>query len=130
MIRATSGSAGYDIPSSVDVVIPANSQKLIPTNIYLNTSRNFPSIPNLPSHLYAKIESRSSMAMKGIWTGAGVVDSDYRGEVKVLLRNFTDVDFEIKKGDRIAQMVFVKIEFPYDSVIDSIRGDGGFGSTG
>ncbi|KAI5297586.1 Deoxyuridine 5'-triphosphate nucleotidohydrolase, partial [Ascosphaera atra] len=67
-------------------------------------------------------------------TGAGVIDADYRGEVKVLLFNFSDKDFKILKGDRIAQLVLEKIYTPEVEVVEqlaeSVRGAGGFGSTG
>ena len=67
-------------------------------------------------------------------TGAGVIDSDYRGQVKVLLFNHSEVDFEIKEGDRIAQLVIERIYTPEVLVVEeleeSVRGAGGFGSTG
>ena len=67
-------------------------------------------------------------------TGAGVIDADYRGEVKVLLFNHSDVDFEVKVGDRIAQLVLERIYTPevveVESLDESVRGAGGFGSTG
>ena len=66
--------------------------------------------------------------------GAGVVDSDYRGEVKVLLFNFSDVDFEVNEGDRIAQMIIEKYTMTtlaeVTDLSETVRGDGGFGSTG
>ncbi len=67
-------------------------------------------------------------------TGAGVIDSDYRGQVKVLLFNHSEVDFEIKEGDRIAQLIIERIDTPEVVVVEeleeSVRGAGGFGSTG
>ena len=78
---------------------------------------------------------RSGLASKNfIDTGAGVIDADYRGEVKVLLFNHAEADFEVKKGDRIAQLVLERIYTP--EVLEvaeleaSVRGAGGFGSTG
>ena len=87
------------------------------------------------SHLDGRIAPRSGLAVKhSIDTGAGVIDSDYRGEVKVLLFNHSEVDFEVKEGDRIAQLVVERIYTPKVVVVDeleeSIRGKGGFGSTG
>lgn len=78
---------------------------------------------------------RSGLASKNfIDTGAGVIDADYRGEVKVLLFNHSEVDFEVKKGDRIAQLVLERIYTPeiveVDNLEESVRGAGGFGSTG
>ena len=77
---------------------------------------------------------RSGLAVKqGLDSGAGVIDSQYRGEVKVLLFNHTDTDFEIKKGDRIAQLLIQKVESvqftKVDELGDTHRGDGGFGSS-
>ena len=78
---------------------------------------------------------RSGLAVKHfIDTGAGVIDSDYRGQVKVLLFNHSEEDFEINEGDRIAQLVIERIYTPPVVVVeeleDSVRGAGGFGSTG
>lgn len=82
-----------------------------------------------------RIAPRSGLAVKHfIDTGAGVIDSDYRGEVKVLLFNHSEVDFEVKEGDRIAQLVIERIYTPEVVVVEeleeSVRGAGGFGSTG
>lgn len=82
-----------------------------------------------------RIAPRSGLAAKHfIDTGAGVIDADYRGEVKVLLFNHSDVDFPIKEGDRIAQLVLERIYTPEIAVVEeleeSVRGAGGFGSTG
>lgn len=78
---------------------------------------------------------RSGLAAKhSIDTGAGVIDADYRGQVKVILFNFSDVDFAIKEGDRIAQLIIERIYTPEVTVVEkleeSVRGAGGFGSTG
>lgn len=77
------------------------------------------------------------MAVKnGISTGAGVIDADYRGEVKIVLFNHSDRDFEVNKGDRIAQLVLEKIvnaeiqEITAEELTETERGSGGFGSTG
>jgi dUTP pyrophosphatase len=75
------------------------------------------------------------LALKhGIDTGAGVIDADYRGPVGVILFNFSDADFAIKQGDRIAQLIIERIYNPEVVVVDklpeSVRGAGGFGSTG
>jgi dUTP pyrophosphatase len=82
-----------------------------------------------------RIAPRSGLAAKhGIDTLAGVIDADYRGPVKVLLANLSDVDFQIKEGDRIAQLIIERIYTPEVAVVeklsDSVRGAGGFGSTG
>jgi dUTP pyrophosphatase len=89
----------------------------------------------MPDGYYAEIRPRSGLAVKhGIDTLAGVIDSDYRGEVKVVLINHHQEDFTVSAGDRIAQLVFRKHEAPnimlVDELGDSVRGAGGFGSTG
>jgi dUTP pyrophosphatase len=82
-----------------------------------------------------RVAPRSGLAAKhSIDTGAGVIDADYRGEVKVILFNFSDTDFAIKEGDRIAQLIIERIYTPEVAVVEkleeSVRGGGGFGSTG
>ena len=90
---------------------------------------------SFPTGLYARIAPRSGLALKKfIDVGAGVVDSDYRGEVGVVLFNHGDQDFEVKMGDRIAQLILEKIDTPpveeVQGLDDTVRGSGGFGSTG
>jgi dUTP pyrophosphatase len=82
-----------------------------------------------------RVAPRSGLAAKhSIDTGAGVIDADYRGEVKVILFNFSDKDFPIQQGDRIAQLIIERIYTPEIIVVEkldeSVRGAGGFGSTG
>ena len=82
-----------------------------------------------------RIAPRSGLASKHfIDTGAGVIDADYRGQVKVLLFNHNEADFEIKEGDRVAQLVLERIATPevveVEELAESVRGAGGFGSTG
>lgn len=81
------------------------------------------------------VAPRSGLAWKhSIDVGAGVVDADYRGPVGVILFNHSDVDFAVKPGDRVAQMVIERIATPdvaeVDDLDDTVRGEGGFGSTG
>ena len=88
-----------------------------------------------PAGLYARIASRSGLSLKkSIDVGAGVVDSDYIGEVGVVLFNHGDQDFEVKMGDRIAQLILEKIDTPKVEEVraleESVRGSGGFRSTG
>ena len=89
----------------------------------------------LPAESAGLIWPRSGLAAKhGIDTLAGVIDADYRGEIRVVLINHGPADYTIRKGDRIAQMLIQKIEFidvvESDSLPDSVRGVGGFGSSG
>lgn len=122
-MRKTCGAAGYDMVSCEDVVLPPMGRKLIGTGV----------IAGIPSGYFGKIEARSSMAVKGIDVGAGVIDSDYRGEIKILLINSTNDDFDIKKGERIAQMIIMPHGDDKMVVVDGLiateRADGGFGST-
>lgn len=120
-------SAGYDLYSSEAAVIPAKGQGLVATDLSIIC----------PIGTYGRVAPRSGLAVKnGISTGAGVVDADYRGEVKIVLFNHSDKDFEVKQGDRIAQLVLEKIvnadivEIEDAELDQTERGAGGFGSTG
>ena len=89
----------------------------------------------IPTGNYGRIAPRSGLAVKNsLHVGAGVVDSDYRGEVKVLLFNHSDIDFEVTEGDRIAQMIIEKYTMTdlceVEELSETARGEGGFGSTG
>jgi len=105
--------------------VPAKGKFLVSTGLQIAP----------PAGHYARIAPRSGLASKlFIDVGAGVVDGDYRGEVKVLLFNFSDTEFEVKKGDRIAQLIcekYAHVEIvETDSLEETERGSGGFGSTG
>ena len=89
----------------------------------------------IPKGCYGRVAPRSGLALKKfIDVGAGVIDSDYRGELGVILFNFSDEDFVIHMGDRIAQLIFEKIKTPTIKELDSLegtdRGVEGYGSTG
>ncbi|MFQ5673815.1 MAG: dUTP diphosphatase [Nitrospinales bacterium] len=119
------GDAGADLRASEDGVVPARGKEMIPTGIRIA----------LPSGYVGLIWPRSGLAVKqAIDCGAGVIDSQYRGEVRVLLFNHSDQDVLIKKGDRVAQLLVQKVEsavfVPVDSLDDTSRGEAGFGSTG
>ena len=122
--RQTEDSAGYDICSYVDAIIPANSHKLLDTGLSFT----------VPEGTYGQLMPRSSMSCKGLLVGAGVIDRDYTGHVKVLSHNLNSTDYEVHTGDRIAQLIIKKIMTPevveVDSLQESSRGEGGFGSTG
>ncbi|KAL1513278.1 hypothetical protein ABEB36_002704 [Hypothenemus hampei] len=118
-------AAGYDLKSAEDIDIPARGKALVSTGIKIE----------LPVGCYGRIAPRSGLAVKNfIDVGAGVVDEDYRGELKVVLFNHSDEDFNVKKGDRIAQLICEKIYYPelqeVEELSDTVRGEGGFGSTG
>lgn len=125
--RGTEEAAGYDLFSAYDYVINPGERALCFTDLAMI----------IPKNCYGRIAPRSGFAVKyGIDVGAGVIDSDYRGNVGVLLFNFGKEKFEIKRGDRIAQMIFEKISFPLlikeeeKKLQGSERGEKGFGSTG
>ena len=123
--RASSGAAGYDLSSSKDCIVPARGNALVPTDLSIA----------IPSGTYARIAPRSGLAWKySIDVGAGVVDFDYRSAVGVILFNHSDADFTIKAGDRIAQLILEKIEIAevqeVETLEETTRGSGGFGSTG
>ena len=123
--RSTEGAAGYDLCASQDCIIPAGGKGLVHTGLAIS----------FPAGLYARIAPRSGLALKKfIDVGAGVVDHDYRGEVGVILFNHGDQDFQVKMGDRIAQLILEKIDTPpveeVQGLGDTVRGSGGFGSTG
>ena len=124
-VRGSAGAAGYDLASAEDTVIPARGKGIVKTDLSIAA----------PPGTYARIAPRSGLAVKKfIDTGAGVVDEDYRGAVGVVLFNHGDEDFEVKKGDRVAQMILERIMTPQvvevESLDDTTRGAGGYGSTG
>ncbi|XP_009365599.1 deoxyuridine 5'-triphosphate nucleotidohydrolase [Pyrus x bretschneideri] len=123
--RGSPHSAGYDLSSATETKVPARGKALVPTDLSIA----------VPEGTYARIAPRSGLAWKhSIDVGAGVIDADYRGPVGVVLFNFSDVDFEIKEGDRIAQLIIEKIITPdvveVEDLDSTARGAGGFGSTG
>jgi len=126
---ATEGSAGMDICAAVekDMIIPPGETVLIPTGFIIELSQGHE----------AQIRPRSGLAIKhniGILNSPGTIDSDYRGEVKIILTNFGKSQFIVHRGDRIAQMIVSKYERVQweeaSSLAESARGEGGFGHTG
>lgn len=128
--HATVGSAGYDLFSSRAVDIHQGGLSVpVPTGIRLE----------IPNGYVGFICSRSGLVLKHgveVANAPGVIDSDYRGEVVVLLRNMSHVTHRVSVGDRIAQIVFIRVETPQFERIDisdlshTARGQSGFGSTG
>ncbi|NWI74042.1 deoxyuridine 5'-triphosphate nucleotidohydrolase, mitochondrial isoform X1 [Catharus ustulatus] len=123
--RGSARSAGYDLYSAYDCVIPPMEKAVVKTDIQIA----------LPSGCYGRVAPRSGLAAKHfIDVGAGVIDEDYRGNVGVVLFNFGKETFEVKKGDRIAQLICERIYYPeleeVEALDDTERGEGGFGSTG
>ncbi len=129
LVRATSGSSGYDLSSAedADIVIAPGTVELIRTGLALD----------LCPGIEAQVRSRSGLAVKhGVFVlnSPGTIDSDYRGEVKIILANFSHVPFVVRPGDRVAQMVFMQIPEVHLSEVEELsvteRGAGGFGSSG
>jgi dUTP pyrophosphatase len=101
--KNSANAAGYDLSSAVDAVVPANDKALIPTDIAVA----------LPEGTYGRIAPRSGLAAKHhLAVGAGVIDADFRGNVKVVLFNHGSLDFHVSKGDRIAQLLLERIASP------------------
>lgn len=123
--RGSQLSAGYDIAAGEAGVVPAHGIAIIKTGLKMA----------IPEGYYGRVAPRSGLAVKKfIDTGAGVVDADYRGELGVVLFNFSDKDFSVVPGDRIAQLLIEKISMGNLVEVSSLdkteRGTGGFGSTG
>ncbi|EHA48957.1 deoxyuridine 5'-triphosphate nucleotidohydrolase [Pyricularia oryzae 70-15] len=123
--RGSAFAAGYDLYAAKETTIPARGKALVDTDISMA----------VPAGTYGRIAPRSGLAAKHfIDTGAGVIDADYRGQVKVLLFNHADADFKVEEGDRVAQLVIERIYTPevveVQELEESVRGAGGFGSTG
>ena len=123
--QGSPGAAGYDITSVENVKVCKGSRKLVSTGLAIQ----------LPEGVYGRIAPRSGLTVKhGIHVGAGVIDPDYTGEIKVALFNFGEKDFEIECGDRIAQLILEKFELSeiqeVERIDDTSRGSDGFGSTG
>lgn len=123
---STSGSAGLDLFSAEEVEIPPGEWRLIGTGISIE----------LPQGYEAQVRPRSGLALKGItiMNTPGTIDSDYRGEVKVILVNFSKEVFSVPKGMKIAQLVvskYEKVECEEVEILsETERGEKGFGSTG
>lgn len=123
--RGSQHAAGYDLYAAHPTTIPGRGKALISTDIAIA----------VPAGTYGRVAPRSGLAVKhSIDCGAGVIDADYRGEVKVLLFNFGENDFQVERGERVAQLILERIWTPEVLVVqeleESVRGAGGFGSTG
>jgi len=121
---ASDGAGGIDLYSAEDIIIGSSDQALVKTGVAIIIPKGFVGV----------IKDRSSRALDYFYTHAGVIDSDYRGEVKVLLYNDDSTFKPIKRGERIAQMLIVPCpQFIIQEAIsldETVRGEEGFGSTG
>lgn len=131
--RNLSTDAGIDIYSAVDMFIPVHDNRIVTTGVAIN----------VPDGYVGKIEDRSSMGKKGLRVGGGVIDAGYSGSLDIMLHNlsfdsehdfFGNSGYFVKKGDKIAQMLVIKIELPeiveVKELWKSERGSRGFGSSG
>jgi dUTP pyrophosphatase len=125
----TEHAAGVDLYAAVEgkAEIPAGAWKLIPTGLAVA----------IPEGYEGQVRPRSGLALKngiGLLNAPGTIDADYRGEIGIILFNFSDESFIIHRGDRIAQLVFARVEkaalVAVDSLNNTQRGTGGFGHTG
>jgi len=126
---ATNGASGMDIRANLNTTITLQplERTLIPTGLFVE----------IPLGYEAQIRPRSGLAIKqGITclNTPGTIDADYRGEIKIIIINLSNQAVSIQHGDRIAQMIFAKVEqvqlIPVQTINETLRGDGGFGHTG
>jgi len=109
--RGSAQSAGYDLYSAENQIVPAHGKALIDTHISCI----------VPNGTYGRVAPRSGLASKfSLHVGAGVIDADYRGTIRVLLFNLGDMNFEIKAGDRIAQLVLERVANPAVSEVPEL----------
>ena len=125
----TPGSAGVDLYAAIDeeIIIPVSGRVLVPTGIAIS----------MPTDCEAQIRPRSGLALKyglTLLNTPGTIDSDYRGEIKLIVINLGDKEYTLKRGERIAQMIFARViqaELVETAELDpTTRGTGGFGHTG
>ena len=128
-VYKTSGASGMDLMAFVEepIKISPNSSYLVPTGLFMAFSEDYE----------IQIRPRSGLAAKKgitVLNTPGTIDSDYRGEIKIILFNHGKEDFTINNKDRVAQMILtpvIKMEFEETDILpDTLRGEGGFGSTG
>ena len=122
--RGHATDAGLDLLSPVDTVIPAHGAVTIDTGVHIE----------LPAHTAGFLKSKSGLNVKYGITSEGVIDVGYTGSIAVKLYNHSGMDYAVRRGDKIGQLVVVKIDTPelvlVDKLADTERGNGGFGSTG
>ncbi len=122
---ANENDAGLDLYSVEDLILKKGERSVVKTGIKME----------IPDGSVGLVWDKSGLALNsGIKTMAGVIDSGYRGEIKIVLINLSDKDFEIKKGQKIAQMLIQKVERPKIELVEELneskRGEDGFGSSG
>lgn len=123
-VRKYRSDAGWDLLSPIDVVVPPHSQLDIDTGVHMD----------IPNHYVGMVKTKSSVIQKRVLT-EGVVDSGYTGSIHVFINNMSDDNFFIKRGQKIAQIVFLLVldveeMVQVQNLQNTERGNGGFGSTG
>ena len=123
--RGSGRAAGYDLYSARGTEIPARGKALVETDLQVR----------VPKGTYGRVAPRSGLAWNNhIDIGAGVVDEDYRGALRVVMFNHAEIPFTVEKGDRVAQLVCQKVCYPEielrENLDETERGNAGFGSTG
>lgn len=122
--KGSPGAAGWDVSTSMNVQIAPGERKLVSTGLALE----------IPRGCYGRLASRSSLAVRGVDVTGGVIDADYRGEIKIMLVNQGNQEISFEVGDRIAQVVLEKISdvsvMESHELSNTRRGAGGFGSSG
>lgn len=122
--RAHETDAGLDLYSPIDITVPARGSAIIDTGVHIQ----------LPKGTAGFLKSKSGLNVHHNITGEGVIDVGYTGSIAVKLYNHGDMDYQVRRGDKISQLVIVQIVTPHlmavDKLDDSERGDNGFGSTG
>jgi deoxyuridine 5'-triphosphate nucleotidohydrolase len=122
--RGSDLAAGWDLCAAGDARIPARSVKRVPLGVVIA----------IPAGWYAQANPRSGMCARGIEASVGTIDADYRGELVAVVKNLTDKDYWVLRGDRVVQLVFLPVpEVTWEAVAEldeTPRGKGGFGSTG
>ncbi|MDA8344096.1 MAG: dUTP diphosphatase [Thermaerobacter sp.] len=123
-VRQSEGAAGYDIYAVEDVLVPAQGRALVHSGIALA----------IPHGYEGQVRPRSGLALRyGVRAHLGTIDSDYRGELQVLLHNDAAEDYKVQAGDRVAQLVIAPVvaaDFVEADLDETRRGEGGFGHTG
>jgi dUTP pyrophosphatase len=126
-VYATQGAAGMDVVSAEDVTIAPGGRHAVATGLAMA----------IPHGFEVQVRPRSGLALKhgiSVPNAPGTIDSDYRGELKVILINLGEAPFEIRRGDRVAQLVLAPVTratwLETDALDETARGEGGFGSTG
>lgn len=122
--RGHATDAGLDLLSPIDTIVPAKGSITIDTGVHIE----------LPPNTAGFLKSKSGLNVKYGITSEGVIDVGYTGSIAVKLYNYSNIDYAVSRGDKISQLVVMKISIPSLDVVESFekteRGDNGFGSTG